>query len=98
SPGEIEALTLIQIPRIAHLARDTIEDPILANGIEHGRIAVDPDGVVVVPHRVQPTVGAPRPAHRLRILQHLAQPYHTRRAPVSTDVFELTDELPCAAD
>src|SRR5881396_651823 len=51
-PGEFEARALVEVARVAHLFRHLIEHRVLAHGVEHGGITVDPNGVVVLPHGV----------------------------------------------
>src|SRR6266576_686390 len=97
-PTTQSAWPLVQVAGVAHLACHTVEDSVLANGVEHCRVPVDPDGVVVVPHGVERAVGAPRAAYGLRILQHLAEPQHAAGTPVFADMLERPDQLPAGTE
>src|SRR5439155_541406 len=58
-PGEVEARVLVQISRVARLRRHALGETVFAHGVEHGRIAVYPDRVVIIPDCVH--VGAVGP-------------------------------------
>src|SRR5437764_580596 len=91
--GEVEAGPLVEISRVARLGRHVGAEPVLAHGVEHGRIAVDPYGVVEVPDGLQVGPVGPGASHRPAVVQHLAQPDHAARVAARAQAVERGGEL-----
>src|SRR5206468_3424643 len=66
-PGEFEARALVEVAGVAHFVRHPIEHRVLAHGVEHGGITVDPNGVVVLPHGVHVALIGPGSLHGLAV-------------------------------
>ena len=86
---------LIQIARKAHLGRQRRAESVFAHRVVDGRVAINPDRVIVGANGLLIGRLTPLAAHGLRTIQHVAQAEHAAGGPIGAQrgqgVIELVD-------